>query len=128
MCKVKSFLSSCVLALFLGPGVAMSAQDDLVTTFATCTGRLSALMEHQWLMDTSRADDTRARRARMIDLLAAVTPPGQGRAVLARRIEAKFALAELLTRASFGSDRDQAEQASALVDVHIAACNSLLLG
>ncbi|MCA0869740.1 hypothetical protein LCL97_02785 [Seohaeicola saemankumensis] len=106
----------------------MSAQDDLVSTFATCTGRLSALMEHQWLMDTSRADDTRDRRARMIDLLEAVTPPGQGRAVLARRIEAKFALAELLTRASFGSDRDEAERAGALVEIHVAACNSLLLG
>ena len=75
MCRVKSVLSSCVLALSLSPGVAMSAQDDLVSTFATCTGRLSALMEHQWLMDTSRADDTRDRRARMVDLLEA---PGLG--------------------------------------------------
>lgn len=122
------FLSSCVLALTLSPGVPVSAQDDLVSTFATCAGRLSALMEHQWLTDTTNADETRARRAQMVDLLHAVTPPGQGRQVLSRRIEAKFALAELLTRATFGTAGKETAKAAALVEIHIAACNSLLLG
>lgn len=122
------FLSSCVLVLVIPITAPAQTQGELVHTFATCTGRLSALMEHQWLTGDGDADRTQSRRADMIALLEAVMPPGQGRAVLATRIDAKIALAELLTRVSFGRDRRDATWAAGQVDIQIAACNSLLLG
>lgn len=85
-------------------------------------------MEHQHLIGTPTAGETRRQRARMVELLEAITPADQARDVLARRINAKMALAELLTRATFGAEPKQAARAAARVELHIAACNSLLLG
>ena len=115
-------------ALFLLPGMAAAGSDPLLSTFAICTGRLSALMEHQWLVSSPEADATRARRDGMEALLAAITPPETAPQVLARRIEAKYAMSRLLTRVTFNRDRTDAARAARHVEVQIASCNALLLG
>jgi hypothetical protein len=90
--------------------------------FATCTGRLSALVEYQWRSDGPASEDTARQRDAMADLLAAVTPPEAGMQAMALRIEAKVAHAALLAQARF--DRRAQAQALRL----IGPCRGLLLG
>jgi len=123
---LKTLLSGLVLALvFQNPVVAGK---DIAWTFATCTGRLSAQMEHQWLINDPAADRTKAQRAAMISLLEATTPPGQGRRVLSYRIDAKYAQSVLLTRATFNDDAEDALWARGRAEAEVAACVGLLLG
>ena len=110
------------------PRAAAAPLDPLTAEFAGCTGRLSALMEHQWLLSDPEADRTETRRAAMIALLDAVTPPDAALAALARRIEAKQAQAVLLTRATFGQDPAQAAFAATRAEAEIARCLANLLG
>lgn len=105
------------------PGVGT----DPTMIFADCTGRLSALMEHQWIVDPPASDLTRAQRARMIDLLEATMRPEDGRAVLTRRVEAKMAQAQLLTRARYDAHPRDAARAQRLAERELSACLSLLL-
>ena len=106
--------------------VATPATADLtdpLREFATCTGRLSAQMEHEWLLQDNAAEATEAYRATMIELVQAVMEPGQGRSVLQWRVDAKLAHAALLTRATFKEDQWAAVQAQRLV----LSCTSLLV-
>lgn len=100
---------------------------DPAQVFATCTGRLSAQMEHQWMFDGPGSEITEAQREAMIGLLEAVMAPGAGREVLARRIDAKMAQAALLTRATFNRNRDDARRALRLARLRVAECTGLLL-
>lgn len=125
---MKTKLQAIALLVILPFAAPAAPKDDLVTTFATCAGRFSALMEHQWLMGLDGADRTRARREQMIALLESVMPQGAGRRVLARRIQAKFALSRLLGRVEFGTDPRDSAWAAQRVAVQISACDSLLLG
>ena len=93
---------------------------------AGCTGRLSAQMEHQWLMGRS-GDDARDRRGAMLDILDAMITPDTGRQVLARRIEAKYAQSRLLQRAEFNDDPKDANRARTRAEIEIANCTALLL-
>lgn len=112
-----------VCALAQTPPVWAETPDPF-RLFATCTGRLSAQMEHQWLTSDPAADQTQARREAMAALLLSVTPPGQESAAMALRIEAKVAQAGLLTRAWQGRDAWAARRAERLV----ADCAALMLG
>lgn len=107
-------------------GVQAGQMDTVTRTFATCTGRLSALMEHQWLLSDGAADTTRAQRAMMIDLLQAAMPRGTEREALALRIEAKQAQHNLLMQASFGQDRPAARQAAARALQLLRGCTALI--
>ncbi len=116
-------------ALAVDEGAAqapVTIDDPLVAQFATCTGRLSAQMEFQWLLSAPQADTTQAQRAVMIDLLEAVTPPTTRRAALHRRLEAKVAHYRLLTRAQFSKDRKQAGWASHQAQRNILSCLKLI--
>lgn len=122
---LKTLLAALVLAAPLaGPA---RAGDDLLRTFAQCAGRLSAEMEHSWLMGDG-ADLAEARRNAMVDLLEALIPPDRGRDVLAWRIDAKFAHAALLARATFNDDADDARWARQQAETYAGACNGLVLG
>ena len=127
MSGLRTFLAA--LALAAAGGSAPAA--ELADTFAQCTGRLSALMEHQWLMGED-ATRTEAERAAMIALLQAVQPaplsPEAGAQILNRRIEAKFAHARLLQRTTFNDDPADAARALRLADLRISSCRALLLG
>lgn len=111
----------------LGPATGMTAQGDLLKQFAYCAGRLSALMEHQWMFDGPASDETKRTRAQMIDLMSAVMPPGQGREALNWRIEAKLAYAALLQQASFAEDKGDRLRAKRLSVQHLQHCKGMLL-
>lgn len=124
---MKTLLRAFGFCTLIALGAPAEAEEDIVATFATCTGRLSALMEHQWLMSDAAADVTQARRAQMESLLFSVMLPGAGERTLARRIDAKVAMAALLTRVDFNDDPADAAWAATRVEIQIAACDALLL-
>ena len=106
----------------------MIDRENTVVMFATCAGRLSALMEHQWMFDGPASEQTALQRAHMIDMLDAVRPPDQGREVLALRIDAKMAQAALLTRATFNDDPHDKSRAMRLALRRVEECTGVLLG
>ena len=106
---------------------ASAAEQTLLATFSGCVGRLSAQMEHQWLINDSQAAQTEAVRASMIELLDLVSTPESRRASFHLRVDAKYAQAVLLTRATFNDDPQDAAWARTRAETEIAACQSLLL-
>ena len=114
-----------VLSL-LSAGTAL-ANDTPLHTFASCAGRLSAVMEHQWLMRDPASEQTKERRATMLALVDAIMAPEQDRDVLTWRVDAKQAHAVLLTRATFNTDRADAAWALRRAEAELAACTGLLL-
>lgn len=128
MCGLKTCLAVSALFLTPPPAAALSGRaSDVATTFAVCTGKLSALMEHQWITDPPASDRTRQQRERMIELLDAVTRPGQDRRLLGWRVEAKVAQAQLLAQARDPAHPVRARQARRIAERDVAACTSLLL-
>ncbi len=113
--------------LGLSTAVAAAAQPDTLKTFASCAGRLSAEMEHQWLLSDPASYQTEAHRAAMLSLVDAIMAPDQGRDVLNWRVDAKQAHAVLLTRATFNDDADDAAWALSRAEAELAACTGLLL-
>ena len=101
-------------------GPALST--DMTDHFAICAGRLSALMQHQWLFDGPAADVTERDRDAMVAVLDAATHPGDGPRAMALRIEAKAVHAALLAQAVFGRDEAAQARANALV----AGCTAML--
>ena len=124
MSRMKTWLTTSFA--FLAITTSVHAQ-DIVQTFATCTGRLSAQMEHEWLMNDPASERTETHRATMIALLDAVSPPNRGRDILAWRIDAKSAHAMLLTRATFNDDTEDAAWALRRAQTQVSACTGLLL-
>ncbi|WP_146136623.1 hypothetical protein [Aliiruegeria haliotis] len=99
----------------------------MLDTFAGCAGRLSALMQHQWLFADPAARETEARRADMVALLDAVMPVRVGREVLSRRTAARSAHTALLTRAAFNEDTADAAWARRRAEAEIQLCYDLVL-
>ena len=81
----------CALAGPLPAQADTDLPDNPLHFFATCAGRMSALMEHQWQVDGPASDITKVRRAALLDVLSALTPPGSEAQVMAWRVEAKAA-------------------------------------
>lgn len=122
--KTLSFL----IALTAAPVAAHdSAADPQLRFFASCAGRLSALMEHQWNYDTASVQQTTLHRSEMIGLVSAVMPSDAGRDVLLMRVEAKHAQAKLLHRAVVNHDPDDATWAQSRADALLRDCTSVLL-
>jgi hypothetical protein len=129
MSGIRTHLRPFALLCALAAPAAVQAQtdipDDPLRFFATCTGRLSALMEHQWLVDGPASDATKARRASLIEVVEAMMPPGSEAQVMAWRVEAKAAHATLLGQSRHGTPAAMARaahQAQALE----AACTAYL--
>lgn len=101
--------------------------EQQLRTFAACAGRLSAVMEYQWMFDGPASEQTKTQRAAVIDLVEAIMPPDRGREVLQWRISAKMAQSALLTRAVFNDDPNDAAWASAQAARFERACTGLLL-
>lgn len=104
----------------------VAAGDALHQAFAGCVGRMSAEMEHAWLVGN---DPTRieADRLTFLSLLDATLPSGAERTALAHRIDAKMAQAALLTIGSFADDARRAEQARLRARYHLSHCRQMLL-
>jgi hypothetical protein len=118
-------------AVFLVVAMTMAqpvfSAEPLHRVFASCVGRLSAEMEHQWLMKDRDADATQVQRSRMITLGEAVTPVGLEPQVLHLRIQAKYAHKALLSRATFNNDPTDARWAAAQARSELSRCTGLLL-
>jgi hypothetical protein len=117
---LKTFLV--LLPMGLLPAPAFSG-DDLARLFAQCSGRLSALMEHQFITDGPASDATKADRDRMVELLETVAQPGPQ--PMQWRLSAKFAQAEMLARLRVDpANHRLAQQAASLID----DCRALMGG
>ena len=116
------------LAVLLAlPTFGWATEDDLMVTFAQCTGRFSAEMEHAWLIYDDQAGEYEHRRRQFIDLLEATAPKDRLRDALGLRIEAKFAHAALLAQATFSQDEERSAWAARRAETEIHFCKSLLL-
>ena len=126
MCGLKTIITIAALA---GPAAATQAlgADDQLRTFATCAGRLSAVMEYQWMFDGPASDHTRQQRGVVLDLIAAIMPPQKSNEVLHWQITAKAAQSALLARSRFNTDPDDAAWAAELAAHYTADCTSMLL-
>lgn len=105
-----------------------AADDGQLRNFAACAGRLSAVMEHQWLFDGAASEKTKSQRAAVLALINAVIEPEQGRDVLHWRLMAKQAQSVLLTRATFNDDPEDAAWAAAQAGRLTQDCTGFLLG
>lgn len=104
----------------LGTSPAMA--DPLLREFAVCTGRFSALVEHQWLVDGPASEVSARQRDDLWALVEAVAEPAEAQVASNWRIEAKVAQKALLDRAWFATDR-VAEKRSAQL---LQACADLI--
>lgn len=121
--KTISAIAAVLCAGMFGPPAAASTME----TFAACTGRLSAELEHAWLMGEEGEASLAAQRSAFIEILSAITPPDESRRALSVRIDAKQAHAVILTRATFADDPSQIQWATAQARLHLRACTDLLL-
>lgn len=119
-----TFLAVLLLGAFPAPGAA----GPLLRDFAICAGRLSAVMEDQWMFDGPGSERTAEELAAVVTLIGASMAEGEGRRVLAWRIDAKVAQRGLLHQARFGRDQRLAETAAARAEALAAECRALLLG
>lgn len=124
---MKTFIVIAVLACSTAKAQSLDTQDQL-RVFATCAGRLSAVMEYQWMFDGPASDATKTQRAALLDLIDAIMPPEQDRAVLQWRITAKHAQSALLTRATFNSNPEDAAWAAERAAHFQTECTWFLLG
>lgn len=109
---LETFLAAIAVGFLAG---SPATADPLLRTFSVCAGRLSAVMEHQWLTDGPASEGTARSRAAMLSLVESVLPPDQAPRALHWQIEAKVAQAALLTRATFAGDPVAARRADQLV-------------
>lgn len=125
-CGLKTFL---VLAVIAGGPCAASpsAGFDPVRAFAECAGRLSAKVEHSWLMG-GNDEEAQVLRESFVDLLAAIPHDVPGRVVLDWRIRAKQDQSRLLSIATFHLDQARRTQAKSRAFMLSQSCSSLLLG
>lgn len=127
---IETYLTPIAVCLALGwPASPAHAEDNdtQLRTFAACAGRMSAIMEYQWMFDGTASEQTQRQRAAMLDLIAAIMPADRGREVLNWRISAKMAQSALLTRATFNDDREDAAWASRMAEQQARECTALLL-
>ncbi len=105
---LETFLTAMAVGFASGPATA----DPLVREFAVCSGRYSALVEHQWLVDGPASDASAGTRDTLWALVEAVAEPGESAKAMRWRIEAKMAQRALLDRGFFAQDQ-AAEKRSA---------------
>jgi hypothetical protein len=120
-------LGTCLTVLVLGVAPAPGAADPLLREFAICAGRLSAVMEDQWMFDGPGSERTAAELGAMVSLIEASMPQGAGRQVMAWRIDAKVAQRGLLHQARFAQDTRLAKTAAARADALAAECRAMIL-
>ena len=103
------------------------AANPLLRDFAVCAGRLSAVMEDQWMFDGPGSEQTAEELSAVVSLIEASMPQGAGREILAWRIDAKVAQRGLLHQARFGRDQALAKTAAARAEALAANCRAMIL-
>lgn len=127
-----------MLALFMAmictpvPGAPLpNGADTMVREFATCTGRLSAMMGNPDIIAGLTPQQLRDDRDSFSDLLAA-SLPGRSDMALSRqaltwRVQARAAHHSLLQIAAYSPDPRRARIARATLRAQITACRAMLL-
>ena len=119
---------ACIFSLFAAFSAPVRADDhSQLQTFATCAGRLSAIMEYQWMFDGDASERTERQRETVLDLIKAIMEPELGRQVLSWRLTGKRAQYVLLTRATFNDDASDAAWALQQATLYERECTGLLL-
>lgn len=127
-----SKLKTHILALFcvILPPLAHATtvmNEDPLRLFATCAGRLSAQMEHQWLMTGEQPWVDQKDRDQMEDLIWTLSSDGNASDILSWRLNAKRAHAQLLTRATYSTDASDSEWALSRAREQVDSCLGLML-
>lgn len=125
MGALKTILGTAVGATLFAQSAA--ASQPLEQLFATCAGRLSAELEHQWLMRDPEAEATEHLLDAMIALLDATGSDADRARLMAIRIEAKYAHGTLLRRATFNDRPMDASWAAGHAQSQLKVCSALLL-
>lgn len=115
-------LETFLAVLTLGMCNAPAAADPLLRDFAICTGRYSALVEHQWLVDGPASEQSARVRDALWSLVDALATPEEARAAMGWRIEAKAGQRALLARAWFDGDAGAKKRSAQLLQ----ACADLI--
>ncbi|MEP4195339.1 MAG: hypothetical protein ABJL99_06850 [Aliishimia sp.] len=125
MSSLRTLKIALVVSTLVGGPVL--AQSNIALVFAGCVGRMSAEMEHAWLLGDPEADRHKALRSTFLTLLDATMPAGTGRDMLNHRIDVKLAHSSLLTTARFESDVERANAAKSIAVRHVSTCRKMLL-
>lgn len=126
MCGMRTLL--CLFLILGQPSLAqVNTPEGQLRMFANCAGRLTAQLEHQWLLQDANSDETERQRADIVDILAAITPKDRGRDVLSWRIEARAAQRKLLSRATFATNPQDAIWAADMAESYLSDCTGYLL-
>lgn len=122
-------LRTCLLALALVFGAVQpgASETSLLTTIATCTGRLSAVLEHHWLTRDDRAKKTARLHAHMTDLFHALIDDDSDRQARLVRAQSKDAFLALLRRAHRRVPDRMARMAAQRVFVKFRQCTLLVV-
>lgn len=108
--------------------LAAPAVDPLLRQAATCTGRVSAFLEQQWVHDDPRATRTEMLHAHMTDFLFALVTADTDRVARRLRTEAKTSFRILLSNATKAPTATRlATLAEAKAKQDLQACLGLIL-
>ncbi|MGP6086609.1 hypothetical protein [Antarctobacter jejuensis] len=130
MSKMKALLLALsLLSGLAGPLAALSPEPrERTQIFASCLGRYSAIMEHNWLMGEDSADAVSHRE--VFEMLLFDVAPASGLSgpeILDMRIRAKMAHAHLLQTSTFHRDPTRKQLATANLRRAIRPCEMLIL-
>ena len=106
---------------------AAKPEEDLLRRVTDCVGRLSAQIEHHWLLSDLPTEQIETQRAHLEDILDALITPDRATRVLSNRIDAKLAHASLLTQSAFSSDDRRARWAEKRAEQELLQCGRILL-
>lgn len=126
MSGLKTITLSFLIFLLGSVGARVAADQALLTSFSVCAGRVSAQLEHQWLLQDPQAQETERVRDGLRDVIGALVTDADRVHALGLRIEAKQAQAVLLRQASFGTDRARARWAADRARAQVVGCTALV--
>lgn len=125
MSGLKTFLAGAFL--IVASASASAADNAFLNRVVDCVGRMSAQMEHHWLLADQSTTIIEKQRSDLIDVLDALTTSENASRVLTGRINAKLAHASLLTRSAFSKDPKSSAWATRQAERSIAHCDQIAL-
>ena len=117
-------LATCFTCL---AATAAKPDNDLLRRVTDCVGRLSAQIEHHWLLSDQPTEQIETQRAHLIDIQDTLMTPDTATKILSKRIDAKMAHATLLTQAAFSDDDRRATWAEKRAKQELSQCGTILL-
>lgn len=126
MSSLKTFFAVLCMVVTL-PAAVRADHPTEIRLFAECAGRLSASVEHAWLVGTDNAA-LRAQKDGFADLLDALVGPDDSVRVMDWRVRAKMDHKRLLALSVFATEPRLARLALMRAQAHQNRCGAVLLG